>query len=61
MIYMEVNFNERYVGQAFFHDVSGFLYRYGYALYGLYQIAYSQSGPIGLPMHCSCLRPFSRT
>ena len=35
MIYTEVNFNEVYVGQAFFHDVSSFLHGYGYSLYGL--------------------------
>lgn len=47
LIYTEVNFNEIYVGQSFFHDVSSFLHRYGYSLYGLYQIAYSPVGPIG--------------
>jgi FkbM family methyltransferase len=47
MVYLEVNFNEIYLGQAFFHDVSGFLHSHGYSLYGLYQMAYSPVGPIG--------------
>ena len=47
MIYVEVNFNELYVDQAFFQDVAALLHRYGYILYGLYQIAYSRMGPIG--------------
>jgi FkbM family methyltransferase len=47
MVFIEVNFNELYSGQAFFHDVSKHLHSYGYNLYGIYQIAYSSAGPIG--------------
>jgi len=47
LVFAEVNFNELYAGQAFFHDVAGYLYGVGYTLYGLYQIAYSPRGPIG--------------
>ena len=47
LVYAEVNFNELYAGQAFFHDVAGYLYGVGYTLYGLYQITYGPRGPIG--------------
>jgi FkbM family methyltransferase len=47
VIYCEVNFNEIYTGQAFFHDISKFLYDCEYTLYGLFQVAYCRSGPIG--------------
>jgi FkbM family methyltransferase len=47
LVYAEVNFNELYAGQAFFHDVAAHVYGCGYTLYGLYQIAYSPRGPIG--------------
>jgi FkbM family methyltransferase len=47
LVFAEVNFNELYDGQAFFHDVAGYLHQHHYSLYGLYQMAYSPRGPIG--------------
>lgn len=47
IIYVEVNFNEIYDHQAYFHDISRFLMDHQYYLYGLYNVAYSPAGPIG--------------
>ncbi len=47
LVYTEMNFGQLYEGQGTFHDVSRLLSIYGYSLYGLYNIAYSASGPIG--------------
>jgi FkbM family methyltransferase len=47
LIYTDVNYNEIYESQAFFHDVAAHLYGYNYRLYGIYQVAYSPLGPIG--------------
>lgn len=38
LIYTEVLFGDLYDGQAYFHDVSGLLYQYGYKLFGLYNL-----------------------
>jgi hypothetical protein len=47
IVYSEVNFNEIYTEQAYCHDISKLLNDYKYNLYGIYQMAYSPSGPIG--------------
>jgi hypothetical protein len=47
LVYTEMNFGHLYEGQGTFHDVSQLLSTYRYSLYGLYNIAYAASGPIG--------------
>lgn len=46
LIYAEVLFVPLYKGQCFMHEVSQFLSQYGYSLFDLFQIRYSETGQI---------------
>ena len=38
ILYLEVQFNEMYESQAWFHDISSFLLEFNYSLFGLYNL-----------------------
>lgn len=44
LIYLEVSFQSLYMGQAFFTDIHSHLTSSGYALFGLYNLMYSEHG-----------------
>ena len=46
MIFSEVEFIEIYENQALFHNVTGFLAKYGYKLFGLYEMHCLENGQI---------------
>ena len=46
LIYTETMFVPVYAGQPLFHDLSGFLADYGYALYNLYDLEYGNNAQL---------------
>jgi hypothetical protein len=46
LIYAEVEFIPLYQNQPLFHDVSAWLYAYGYRCFGLYNLAYQRNGQL---------------
>jgi FkbM family methyltransferase len=47
LLLTEVWFNQVYENQAYYHDISEFLFRFGYHPYGLYDLNYSPTGLLG--------------